>query len=392
MRGSAAIGDAAFAALLQPLLPASLRASRAPLAVAMSGGADSTALLHLTAAWGAAQRPVWPVVALTVDHGVRVGSDSEARSVTVPRGVRHTVLTMEQCRAPPQKLCPSTASHGGALEPPLTPTTPPKPSEATLRNRRLEMLRSAAVRAGCGVLLLGHHAEDQLETVLQRLVRASGVSGLGGISSASLWSEPPLLRPLLAAPKAALIATCVERGARYVTDPSNAASERGRIRSALERELDLTSALMPLLPALRDAARDVEAHAARLEAQYVACAAPLVDVADVGAAEAAEVEAAEVEGDARSDSNVVVVVALEAARAAEHATAVHRMLTRALHRASGSVYPPRRAAVDALLKRTEGGLRGPTRSAGCIVTPAATQGGGNCGAIEARRWREGATR
>ena len=329
------ISDATFAALLRPLLPVG---AKRRLAVAMSGGADSTSLLYLAAAWGALQSPRWPIVAYTVDHGVRDGSAAEARGVAIPTGVEHTVLTLG-----------ASAS---------------KPSQAALRAGRLALLRDAAARDGCGALLLGHNAEDQLETVLQRLVRASGTTGLGGIAAAAAWSDPPLLRPLLSLPKAALIATCAARGARYVDDPSNPASERGRMRRALAARPGLRGALAPLVEALGSAARDVEAHAAAAEARYVLAAPTTTALSPRGG----------------------VRLALGAALAAEHRTTVHRLAARALQRAAGTQYPPRAAAVNALLdaaQRDGGALRRTHRAAGCAVVP---ESGGDV--VSVRPWVE----
>ena len=87
------------------------------------------------------------------------------------------------------------------------------------------------------VLLFGHHADDQVETFLQRLYKSSGLSGLAGIATnrpLDAARRVTLVRPLLSVPKARLLAACEQGGLPWVEDPSNTDTrfDRARIREA----------------------------------------------------------------------------------------------------------------------------------------------------------------
>lgn len=185
---------AAFAAAMVDAGPF----ERAPvLAVALSGGADSTCLLLLAAAW--AQAHDGQVVALTVDHGLRAGSASEARAVGLAcaaRGLRHVVL----------------------------PWTGPKPSRAIqerARETRHALLEAWCREAGVLHLLLGHHADDQAETIAMRAARSSGAHGLAGMAMVAERRHVRLIRPLLRARAPAIRAWLTARAEPWIEDPSN---------------------------------------------------------------------------------------------------------------------------------------------------------------------------
>ncbi len=199
----AALVDAALGAPLPP---------DAHLAVAVSGGPDSMGLLVLAAA-------AFPgrVTALTVDHRLRAGSAAEAATVAgqcAGLGIPQRILAGPG----PQ---PRTNLHAAA------------------RAARYALLREACLEAGIGVLLTAHHAEDQAETLLLRLARGSGSAGLAGIRARrQLAPGLVLLRPLLAAPRAALAAAANAAGLVPVQDPSNSDQrfDRSRMRALLSRE------------------------------------------------------------------------------------------------------------------------------------------------------------
>lgn len=215
-----------------------LRDVRLPVAVAVSGGADSTALMHLVAGWAksggsAAALPagIAPVLVITVDHGLRAESAEEAAWVgreAQRLGLVHIVLRW----------------------------TGPKP-----RTKIQETARSARYALVCDYIgreplpeprqvLLAHHLDDQAETVLMRLARGSGVDGLSGMREMEprIWlrlAHPVeertiiLQRPLLSVPKSRLEATLAAAGAEWLEDPSNTdvRFERIRVRTAV-RERD----------------------------------------------------------------------------------------------------------------------------------------------------------
>ena len=165
------------------------------MAVAVSGGPDSMGLL-----WLAARTLPGRVEALTVDHALRPGSAAEAAMAgeTAARlGVAHHVLHWRG-RKP----------RGGR--------------QAAARAARYRLMRDWCADAGVCWLLSAHHADDQAETVLMRLARASGVRGLAGIRAARpLGRGVTLLRPLLHVRKAALIALCAAECVASVDDSSN---------------------------------------------------------------------------------------------------------------------------------------------------------------------------
>lgn len=118
--------------------------------------------------------------------------------------------------------------------------------QAAARDARYALL-AAAIRAEhetggpLRVLLTAHHADDQAETLLMRLARGSGVSGLSAMRTRSSFRGLTVVRPLLGVPKARLIATLEACGSRWFEDPSNVSDdfERVRIRSALAHLLPL---------------------------------------------------------------------------------------------------------------------------------------------------------
>lgn len=172
-----------------------LSGSGGPIALAVSGGPDSLALLLLAAA-------AWPgcVSALTVDHGLRPESASEAAMVArlcAVLGVPHRTLVL-------QGLGASKANV-----------------QARAREARYLALEAECVRQGIGVLMTAHHADDQAETLLMRLARGSGLSGLAGIRASRLAGGVAIHRPLLGWRKVELSALVGQAGLVPADDPSN---------------------------------------------------------------------------------------------------------------------------------------------------------------------------
>ena len=144
------------------------------IAIGVSGGADSMALLHLAHEW--AQRQGGRVLALTVDHNIRVTSAGEAKQVgswAAALGIEHVILKWSD----------------------------PDPEASALQNRarqaRHDLLANAAAAHGILHLAIGHHEDDQAETVLLRLSKGSGPDGLAGMSPVIHKLQIRLLRPLL---------------------------------------------------------------------------------------------------------------------------------------------------------------------------------------------------
>jgi tRNA(Ile)-lysidine synthetase-like protein len=205
-----------------------------PIAVALSGGADSMALMLLLKEYLDAHNVQTPLLAITVDHRLRVESGDEARYVgdiaSSKWGVRH--VTME-CNWGKEDD-PRRGRNG-------TPRKSKLQEEA--RSFRYERLADACRAHNVKCLFVAHNLGDQLETVLFRLGRASGISGLAGmaakkdfIPAESGHESVVLLRPLLEVPKPSLKATCERFHQPWVEDPSNESLvfDRIRIRQALE--------------------------------------------------------------------------------------------------------------------------------------------------------------
>lgn len=166
------------------------------LAVAVSGGGDSLALLLL-----AARAFPGRVMALTVDHGLRTAAAAEAAGV---------------------------AAHCAALDVPHVTlcwegSKPRANIQAAARAARYRLMGDWCAGHGVVLLLTAHHADDQAETLLMRLQRGSGSAGLAGIRAARpLAPGVTLVRPLLGVRRAALAALVAAAGWHPVEDPSNA--------------------------------------------------------------------------------------------------------------------------------------------------------------------------
>ncbi len=168
------------------------------LLLAVSGGPDSTALLSLSSDWRG-RRGGPELSAATVDHRLRPEAAEEAAAVArlcQSRGVPHATLVWDGEK-------PKTRVQERA------------------REARYDLLAAHARAIGADVMVTAHHLDDQAETVLMRLLRGSGVAGLAGMATFSPCDGVILARPLLALPKAELVAHCEAAGLPFVDDPSN---------------------------------------------------------------------------------------------------------------------------------------------------------------------------
>ena len=201
--------------------------------IALSGGADSTALLHLLV--GPAKACGASLHALIVNHNLRPEAHHEAQMVV--------------------KRC---AAQGFDAEILNVRDTPPKGArQEWARARRYDLLCGYARRHG-GVLWFAHHLDDQCETIAMRLSHDSGLAGLGGMKEVVTAQFVPVLRPLLDIPKQSLIEFCKAHALEFVSDPSNEneAFERVRWRKCLAQE----KALSGQLARLGRASRSLESH------------------------------------------------------------------------------------------------------------------------------------
>lgn len=172
------------------------------IALAVSGGADSMAMLLLAAA-------AFPgrLVAATVDHGLRPEAADEAAMVArvcAQLSVPHATLTLAE---------PITGSS----------------LQGQARDARYAALFAWMRQVDASLLLTAHHADDQAETLLMRLNRASGVAGLSGIRPVRFGAFT-VLRPLLDWRRATLRAIVEATHAPWIDDPSNADPHHDRTR------------------------------------------------------------------------------------------------------------------------------------------------------------------
>ena len=174
------------------------------LVLAVSGGPDSTALMVLAARWRKTLKNKPELIAVTIDHGLREEAKREAAAVArLARklGIAHRTLRW-----------------GGAK--------PKTGLQEAARTARYRLLADAARKAGASHILTAHTRDDQAETVLIRMSRGSGVSGLAAMARISAVpgdgeGQIKLVRPLLAIAKARLVATLRAAKIPFADDPSN---------------------------------------------------------------------------------------------------------------------------------------------------------------------------
>jgi tRNA(Ile)-lysidine synthase len=220
----------------------------AHLALAVSGGADSMALMHLARRWRQASAPHITLTVLTVDHGLRPESAAEARQVAsraADLGLDHVTLNW-----PGKK--PRTAI------------------QETARTARYGLLTGWCRAHGAGALLLAHHMDDQAETVLMRLSRGSGLAGLAAMAPVHMRDGVTVLRPLLGVRKSELESMLRQNDQSWMSDPSNDNTGFARIR--MRHVLAALENASPLAPRLARLARRIGAARDRQTAEVAAAA------------------------------------------------------------------------------------------------------------------------
>ena len=286
------------------------------LGVAVSGGGDSMALLHLLADWCREGGP--QVAAVTVNHGLRDEAAAEAALVArvcAGLGVPHDVVDWNGREA-----------SGNVMD--------------AARRARLRLVGEWAQARGIGTVALGHTADDQAETVLMRLARGSGVDGLSGMAVRRLAQGLVWVRPLLSVPRADLRGVLQRRGAPWIEDPTNDDPRHDR---TLARQ-----ALALLAPLGIDRDRLTETAARMALARRA-----LEQTAQAAAQDAARIEA----GDVVFRRDLLLALPMETQL---------RLLAHAVRWLTGADYRPR---LSALMAARAGVLGGRRRTlAGCLLT------------------------
>ena len=277
----------------------------ARLGIAVSGGSDSLALLSL--AVEALAGTGVELHAATVDHRLRAASKEEAevaKALCKTLGVPHQTLVWEK------------GPQGGNLQ-----------DEA--REARYDLLTAWAKGRDIPVIALGHTADDQAETVLMRLRRASGVTGLAAMRSRRMRDGVMLARPMLGLRRADLQSFLRARNIEWVDDPSNENTkfERVRIRQAME----LLEPLGLTVPTLTAVAENMARSRDALDWYAFTSAQELLKVGPLG-----------VQIDQRGFRVLPEEIAF-------------RLLRHALRWMSGQTYPPRREPMLAALRAVRHG-------------------------------------
>jgi tRNA(Ile)-lysidine synthase len=299
------------------------------VAVAVSGGADSLALLHALRALAGPRR--WRLAVVTVDHGMRPGSAAD------------TAFVADHAKALglPARVCTLTPGD-------LARHRPAGP-EGAARAARYEALWPAADELGCTWLATGHTLDDQAETVLLQLLRGAGPDGLAAMAVRT----GRLLRPLLGVRRAETRSCCAAAGLAWREDPTNAGD--GPLRNRVRHHL------LPLLEELRPGATQTLARTAALAADERDWLDPLVATALAGAVDSREppvppsvtlpvgAPPSRGRGAGRPEPGRV---ALDARELAELPVALGRRVVREAARRAGATVPDA-AATDRVLALTD---------------------------------------
>lgn len=287
----------------------------APTGIAVSGGSDSLALLHL--AHDAARAEGLAIAAVTVDHGLRSESAAEAQGVARicdDLGIPHDTLPWQGW------------DGRGNLQ-------------AAAREARYGLMAAWARGQGIGTILLGHTQDDQAENFLMRLTRQAGLDGLSGMAAGFERDGMAWARPLLDVTRARLRDWLTGRGIGWIDDPSNDNTRFERVKAR--------RALAELAPLGIDAG-----GLARVMAQ-------LADARDALRAQLYDIAAITVQQD-RGD-----LILDWAAWARHHPEMRRRILVAGLVWVASTPYPPRREDIAALLQAVE--RPGQRTLGGCLV-------------------------
>lgn len=304
----------------ETLLVQQIRAAFGPsvperIGIALSGGGDSMAMMHLLVR--AFPDDPSRFLAATVDHGLRSGSDNEAGQAGQAAGalgIGHDVLRWQGW------------DRQGNLQ-------------AEARAARYRLLTEWAAQKDIPVLALGHTMDDQAETVLMRLARSAGVDGLSGIPERRIENGIVLLRPMLRITRGALRDFLIQLGVEWSEDPSNDNPKFDRIR--MRRAMGELAGLGLSVAALADVAFNQRKVREALD-WYTFMAARDFATVDDGAVD--------------FDLRRLRTLPDEIGR---------RLLARAFCWVSGNAYPPRRAPLLAAFAAARAGEA--TTLHGCIL-------------------------
>jgi tRNA(Ile)-lysidine synthase len=219
------------------------------IVVAVSGGPDSVALLHIL--FLLAKQWRWRLIVAHVNHQFR-GAESDREADFVANYAKKLELAFEIGTINVPQYIQESGLNG----------------QAAAREKRYEFLQQVAVKYQARSIALAHHADDQAETVLMRLIRGTGMTGLAGISLRRTIKNMELIRPLLRIYKSEVLEHCQKHGLSYCSDSSNLQSKyvRNQIRHELIPFLEKYN---PQLPQSLNRLADVLGHEDDFIAQEV---------------------------------------------------------------------------------------------------------------------------
>ena len=230
--------------------------------LAVSAGPDSVAMLRAALALKNEAGGRGQLVVAHLNHGLR-SSEADADEAWLKALCQRWNVPLELGKADVVEMA---AQHGNGLE-------------TAARNARYDFLQRSAERLGARFVATAHTRDDQVETVLHRLVRGTGLAGLAGISSTRpLSPSVTLVRPLLDVRRRDVLEYLDAIGQDFRTDASNADPRftRNRLRHELlpllrgQYNVDVDTALLRLATQARDAQQLVAELAAGLAQQCVA--------------------------------------------------------------------------------------------------------------------------
>ncbi|MDO5647890.1 tRNA lysidine(34) synthetase TilS [Paracoccus sp. (in: a-proteobacteria)] len=310
------------------------------LGLAVSGGGDSVALMHIAADWARGRR----LMVATVDHGLRATSGAEAAAVAQAAAglnLTHNTLIWRDNTAPGNLM-------------------------ANARDARLRLLSDWARRHDLPAVALGHTRDDIAETLLMRLARGAGIDGLAAMAERRESHDILWLRPMLDTGRDELRDWLRARGIAWIDDPTNDNTDfdRARVRRAMS-ELGLDPAALARSAQHLAGARDALTHYAAGVAQQAQ--------ADRGSLTLPRADFDAAPPDLR-----------------------RRLLIAAVRWVTGADYPPRHTTQTHAIQALANGQR--VTLDGTIITPrsdhlhitrepaAARRSGATCGPIWDHRW------
>ncbi|CAG8612766.1 7980_t:CDS:2 [Ambispora leptoticha] len=246
IKASKPISNIEFSQILQKIKFTGVDKNPRRIGVAVSGGLDSIALCYLLRDWTITNG--YKLKAFTVDHQLRDESGNEAKKVGElmrKLGIDHEIMKINWSR--PLSNSASVTTKESEKEIPKHDVHPPTTSqlETNARIERYNLLAHACKQNSIQHLFIGHHLNDQLETLIMRFARGSGIEGLSAMNNEIKFPVVKsadaigvkLVRPLLDCTKDRLRQTCISYDIPWFEDSTNTSLtyKRNAVRDALNK-------------------------------------------------------------------------------------------------------------------------------------------------------------